>query len=103
VNADDDVQWRRLDGRLWTATRDGQPLGTIERGRRYTVIGATGEVLGRFEDLQVAMDALLGGASGRSFRGSGRVVVERTLFGVTAAFGLGAVAVIGYAIAAGLF
>lgn len=98
-----DVRWRRLDAGLWSGTRDGRPVGTVERGRRYTAVGVEGEVLGRFDSLEAAMGALLEPRVQANRSRRMPVVVERTLFGVTSAFGLGAVAVIGYAIAAGLF
>ena len=98
-----DVRWRRLDSGLWSGTRDGRPVGTVERGRRYTAVDLDGEVVGRFDSLEAAMTALLEPRTGAGAHPRVPVVVERTLFGVTSAFGLGAVAVIGYAIAAGLF
>lgn len=99
---DPDVRWRQLRPDLWTASRNGLPLGTIERGRRYTVLDVDGEVLGRFEALEAAMTALVHRAGGGAAPRVVPAVIERTLFGVTSAFGIGAVAVIGYAIAAGL-
>ena len=96
------VSWRQLRADLWTATRDGVPLGTIERGRRSTVVDVDGAVVGRFEALEAAMGALSGDRPAHRSRPV-RAGVERTLFGVTGAFGIGAVAVVGYAIAAGLF
>ncbi len=58
---------------------------------------------GRCAALEAALAALVARPDGGHRPSAVPVVVERTLFGMTSAFGLGAVAVVGYAIAAGLF
>ncbi|MDH2444188.1 hypothetical protein QDR37_09555 [Amnibacterium sp. CER49] len=104
-DAIDEVAWRRLDRRLWAASRQGRPLGTVEHGHRYTALDVDGGTIGRYDGLDTAMAALAAHHGGPPLPAPRpvRVVVERTAFTVTSAFGLGAVAVIGYAIAAGLF
>lgn len=104
-DAIDDVEWRRLDRRLWAASRQGRPLGTVEHGRRYAALDVDGGTIGRYDGLETAMAALAAQHGGPPLPERGRVLiaVERTAFTVTSAFGLGAVAVVGYAIAAGLF
>ncbi|HEY0374465.1 MAG TPA: hypothetical protein VGC94_06695 [Amnibacterium sp.] len=98
------ISWRRLDTRLWAASVGGATVATVEHGRRYTLIGPGGDVHGRFRTLEAAMAAVhLAGPAIEAPAAILPAVVERTLLGVTSAFGLGAVAVIGYAIAAGLF
>lgn len=52
------VVWTRQQPRLWTARRDGRPLGVVERGRRYDVTGLDGVVRGGFRTLAGAQAAL---------------------------------------------
>jgi hypothetical protein len=101
----DDVEWRRLNRRLWAASREGRPLGTVEHGRRYVALDVDGGAIGRYDGLETAMAALAAQHGGPPLPGRSpvRTAVERTAFTVTSAFGVGAVAVVGYAIAAGLF
>ncbi|MCU1473129.1 MAG: hypothetical protein JWQ92_1197 [Amnibacterium sp.] len=97
------ISWRRLGTRLWAASVGGATVATVERGRRYTLIGPGGDVHGRFRTLEGAMAAVhLAGPAIEEPAAIHGAVVERALVSVTTAFGLGAVAVVGYAIAAGL-
>lgn len=55
-----DIVWRQLHPRLWVGRADDQPLGTIERGRHFTVTDLEGDARGRFPTLQAAQAALTG-------------------------------------------
>lgn len=59
-SASADVVWRRLRPRLWVGRTDDEPLGMIERGRRFTVIDVDGELRGRYRTLESAQAALTG-------------------------------------------
>jgi hypothetical protein len=55
-----DVVWRRLRPRLWVGRVDGEHLGMIERGRRYTVTDGEGRSRGAYRTLESAQTALTG-------------------------------------------
>ncbi|MFD1722707.1 hypothetical protein [Amnibacterium endophyticum] len=52
------AEWRRLGRFLWSGRRDGRPVGTIEHGRRFVVLGLEGDLLGRFRTLAEAQAAV---------------------------------------------
>jgi hypothetical protein len=54
----DPVEWRRLSDYLWVGTSDDGPVGTIERGRRFSAIDTSGLVLARCRDLATAQATL---------------------------------------------
>lgn len=58
--ASDDVLWRQLRPRLWVGRAADEPLGMIERGRRFTATDADGEVRGGYRTLEAAQAALTG-------------------------------------------
>lgn len=51
------TEWRRLGDRLWAGRRDDRPVGTIERGRRFVLLGLEGAPVGRFRTLEEAQAA----------------------------------------------
>jgi hypothetical protein len=53
----DRARWEQQDRYLWVGHLDGMPLGTIERGRRFTFIGADGVVRSGFRTLDAAQQA----------------------------------------------
>src|SRR3954447_8002091 len=55
-----DIVWRQLRPRLWVGRADDQHLGTIERGRRFTVTDGVGDARGGYPTLQAAQAALTG-------------------------------------------
>lgn len=52
--------WRRLGTRLWVGHSELAPLGSIERGRRYTYITPDGTAHGDFRSLDAAQSAATG-------------------------------------------
>ena len=56
--AENSVEWRRLNDRLWAGTSDDGPVGTIEHGRRYYAIDTLCRVIARCPDLPAAQAAL---------------------------------------------
>ena len=52
------VEWRQLHRRLWVARANGEHLGTIERGRRFTVTDRDNAVRGRYATLHEAQAVL---------------------------------------------
>ena len=52
--------WRRLGKRLWVGHDDLAPLGSIERGRRYTYITPDGTAHGDYRSLDDAQAAATG-------------------------------------------
>src|SRR3954451_23581469 len=55
-----DIVWRQLRPRLWVGRADDRHLGTIERGRRFTVTDVDGDARGGYPTLQAAQAALTG-------------------------------------------
>ncbi|MET0590882.1 MAG: hypothetical protein ABWZ77_06865 [Naasia sp.] len=51
------VEWVQQHRTLWTGRRQGRPIGTIERGRRFVFIDPDGVVQGVFRTLAGAQDA----------------------------------------------
>jgi hypothetical protein len=51
------ARWEQQDRYLWVGHLDGMPLGTIERGRRFTFFGADGVVRPGFRTLVAAQQA----------------------------------------------
>jgi hypothetical protein len=51
------IVWTRQHPFLWTGRRGGMPVGTIERGIRYTFIDAEGMEHHGFRTLEAAQDA----------------------------------------------
>jgi hypothetical protein len=58
-----DVSWRRLDGGLWVARRDGRHLGSVQPGRRWRATDAEGEPIGGFASFREAQAAVMDPAS----------------------------------------
>jgi hypothetical protein len=58
--ASSDVVWRQLRPRFWVGRADDRHLGTIERGRRFTVTDVDGDARGGYPTLQAAQAALTG-------------------------------------------
>jgi hypothetical protein len=56
----DRVEWRRLNDYLWAGSSGEGPVGTIERGRRFSAIDTSGEVIARCRDLRTAQAVLAG-------------------------------------------
>ena len=54
------VVWRQLRPRLWVGRTDGEHLGTIERGGRFTATGTHGDAQRGYRTLQAAKAALTG-------------------------------------------
>jgi hypothetical protein len=54
------IVWRRLRPRLWVGRTDGEHLGTIERGHRFTATGTDGDPRGGYRTLQAAQASLTG-------------------------------------------
>src|SRR3954468_10461648 len=54
------ILWRQLPPRLWVGRADDRHLGTIERGRRFTVTDVDGDARGGYPTLQAAQAALTG-------------------------------------------
>lgn len=62
------IVWTRRHPFLWTGRRDDMPIGTIERGARFTFIDAHGAEHHGFKTLegaQAAAEALLPEPAGR--------------------------------------
>src|SRR3954447_20531658 len=55
-----DIVWRQLRPRFWVGRADDRHLGTIERGRRFTVTDVDGDARGGYPTLQAAQAALTG-------------------------------------------
>lgn len=76
--APDEATWSHQQTDLWTGRLSGMPLGTIERGRRFTFIGADGVARRGFRTLAAAQQAhatwTTPDAAGRR-----QAAVERTL------------------------
>ena len=53
------VEWRHFGSDLWAGAAEFGPVGTIERGRRFTAIDTDGHVLGRSRSLEDAQAMLL--------------------------------------------
>jgi hypothetical protein len=51
------AQWEHQDRYLWVGHLNGMPIGTIERGRRFTFISADGVVRRGFRTLSAAQQA----------------------------------------------
>ena len=54
------IVWRQLRPLLWVGRADDLPLGTIERGHRYTATDPDGDVRGGYRSLEAAQAALTG-------------------------------------------
>lgn len=57
IDAAGATEWRQLGRWLWAGRRDGRPVGTIERGRRFVLTDAAGEVLGAYRSFADAAAA----------------------------------------------
>jgi hypothetical protein len=53
------VTWSQQQTTLWTGRRNGMPLGTIERGRRFTYTDVDGAAQRGFRTLAAAQQAHL--------------------------------------------
>lgn len=51
------TEWTRQRARLWTGRSDDHPVGTIEQGRRFRVIGTDGAASRGFRTLLAAQQA----------------------------------------------
>jgi hypothetical protein len=60
------VEWRRFGANLWAGAADFGPIGTIERGRRFSAIDVEGQVLGRSRCLEDAQALLVSVAETRN-------------------------------------
>jgi hypothetical protein len=60
-----DVSWRRLEGGLWVARRDGRHLGSVQPGRRWRAADADGEPIGGFRSFREAQSAVVDPVSHR--------------------------------------
>lgn len=88
-----EAQWAQQHTDLWTGRLNGMPLGTIERGRRFTFIAADGVARRGFRTLAAAQQAHATSASPAA-AGRRRAVVERSLMLATAGAALATVALI---------
>ena len=57
------VEWRHFGSDLWAGRAEFGPVGTIERGRRFTAIDVSGNVLGRSRSLEDAQALLVRAAA----------------------------------------
>jgi hypothetical protein len=54
------IQWTRRTRDLWTGRRSGAPVGTIERGARFTYVDLDGEPHRGYRSLADAQEAAAG-------------------------------------------
>ena len=54
------IQWTQQSRNLWTGRRDDAPVGTIERGSRFTFVDATGDAHRGYRTLFDAQTAATG-------------------------------------------
>jgi hypothetical protein len=57
IDHQDTIEWTRRTRDLWTGRRAGAPVGTIERGARYTYVDVDGQPHGRYRSLDDAQVA----------------------------------------------